>query len=307
MPNDDISHNSINKVAVLGGSGFIGSHLVLHLLQPGYSLNILFNKTRPDLISLRGRINIFEGNIDDVESLEKCFEGCDAVYHLVGIIAETRDKSFRKTVEMGTQNVVVAAKNSGISKIFYLSALGTSENSSSLYFQTKWAAEEAVRNSGLDYTIFRPSIVYGPEDDFINRIAKMVRYSPLIPVIGDGLYKFQPVYVEELCAVMALSSQRNFTSRQTYEIGGPERLTYLEILDIIKNIIGIKKYNIHLPMGLVKAAVRVLEKILKPVPITVDQLNMMTAGSTCDHAIVEKEFGAKFSSMEMQLPDYLRK
>lgn len=307
MINNEASQNSIRKVAVLGGSGFIGSHLVLQLLQLGYSLNILSNKTRPDLISLRGQINVFEGNIEDISSLEKCFEDCDAVYHLVGIISETKYKTFEKTVEAGTQNVVEAAKKCGVSKIFYLSALGTSFDAQSFYFQTKWAAEEAVKNSGLDYTIFRPSIVYGAEDDFINKIVKMMKYSPLIPVIGDGLYKFQPVYVDELCAVMALSSQRDITSRKTYEIGGPEQLTYLEILDIIKNIIGIKKYNVHLPFGLVKFAASVLEKIFKPAPITVDQLNMMSAGSICDHTIVEKEFGARFSRMEFQLSGYLRK
>lgn len=296
------------RIAVLGGTGFIGSSLMFYLLQLGYQLHVLYNKRKPELESLRDQIKLFQGSIEDEESLRACFEGCDEVFHLVGIIAETRKNTFAGTVEQGTKNVVAAAKDAGVKKIYYLSALGTDENAESNYYKSKYVAEQTVKDSGLDYTIFRPSVVFGPDDDFINRVIKMVRLSPLVPVIGDGKYKLQPVYVEELCAVMADSTRRDFTSQKVYEIGGAEALTYLEIVDIIKRAVGMpSKSNIHLPLGMMKAVAAILEKILKPAPLTRDQLKMMAAGSTCDQTIVEKEFGVKFSSLEFQILSYVEK
>ena len=293
------------KIAVLGAGGFIGSSLVFYLMQLGYKLHILVNSTRPDITSIRGQVEMFNGSIEDEQSLRTCFEGCDAVYHLVGIIAETRQKTFEGTVAEGTRKVVAAAKVSGVKKIYYLSALGATKNSPSKYFRAKWAAERAIIDSGLDYTIFRPSIVYGQGDSFLNKLAKMIRLSPLIPVIGDGKYKLQPVFVEELCAIMADSTRREFSAHKIYEIGGPDQLTYLEILDILKTVLDIKKTNIHLPLPLMRLMAGILEFFMKPAPLTRDQLLMMAAGSICDQTIVEKEFGVAFSSLETQVPKYM--
>ncbi|MCK5125484.1 MAG: complex I NDUFA9 subunit family protein [candidate division Zixibacteria bacterium] len=296
-----------NTIAVLGASGFIGSSLVLYLMQLGNKLHLLINETDPGITSLRGQVQTFNGSINNIDALNSCFEGCDAVYHLVGIIAETRSKSFQKTVIEGTQDVVRAAKNAGVKKIYYLSALGAEENADSKYHQSKWYVEQAIIESGLDYTIFRPSVVFGPGDKFINQIIKMVRYSPLIPVIGDGLYKLQPVYVEELCAVMADAARRTESSKQIYEIGGAEQLTYMEIVDIIKRVTGIKKTAMHIPVSLMKTVAMFMELVLKPAPLTIDQLKMMAAGSTCDNSVVEKEFGVTFSSLESQILNYMER
>ncbi len=294
-------------VAVLGGSGFIGTYLVLDLLRMGHRINLLVNKTDPGFASPRGTIRIFNGSIENDITLAECLDGCKVVYHLVGLIAETRDKTFRKTVAEGTAKVVAVAKSKGVEKIIYLSALGTKENAESLYHQTKYEAERHVINSGLDYTIFRPSVVYGAQDKFINRIARMIRLSPLVPVIGDGLYKLQPVYVEELCAIIAITPQKSFASRRIYDIGGPQQLTYLEIVDIVKQLLGRRRGKVHVPLWVARSAAAIMEKLFQPAPLTADQLKMMRAGSTCDHTIVEKEFGVRFSPLEMQLQKYLRK
>lgn len=301
------SSQEIKTVAVLGGSGFIGTYLVLNLLQLGCRVNLLSNKTEPGFKSTRGQIRIFSGSIENDVALANCLEGCEIVYHLVGIIAETRDKTFEKTVSQGTGNVVQAAKARGIKKIIYLSALGTSENADSVYFQSKYKAEQHIINSGMDYTIFRPSIVYGVRDQFINKLAKMVKYLPIVPVIGNGQYKLQPVYVEELAALMADTLRRSNLSNRIFEIGGPEQLTYLEIIDIIKRVLRRKRARIHIPFLLVKFMAVIMEKILRPAPITVDQLKMMKAGSTCDHTVAETEFGVKFSPLELKLQEYLGK
>jgi NADH dehydrogenase len=310
MPENQLDSSSDESrpitIAILGASGFIGRYLVFNLIQMGHRLRLFAHQTDPDFISPRGQIKTFYGSIENEQDLTQCFEECDLVFHLAGIIAETRNKTFENTVARGTARLVSAAQKVGVKKILYLSALGTTEGAESLYHKTKWEAEQLIINSGLDYTIFRPSIVYGIKDKFINTIARMIRLLPVVPVIGDGLYKLQPVYVEELCAVMAMSSTREFTSGRIFEIGGPEQLTYLEILDIIQRTIQRKRAKIHIPLSLARIAAYVLEKIIKPAPLTRDQLKMMAAGSTCDHTVVEKEFGVKFSPLETQLQKYLR-
>ncbi len=300
-------YNPSLHVAVLGGSGFIGTYVVLNLLQMGYTVHLLKNKTDPGFVSPQGRVKIFRGSIENDIALAECFEGCRTVYHLVGIIAETRNQTFRKTVAGGTEKVVSVAKTRGITKIIYLSALGASRESDLLYWRTKFEAEQYIINSGLDYTIFRPSIVYGVQDKFINKIARMAKYLPLVPVIGDGRYKLQPVYVEELSALLADTLRRAQTSRKIYEIGGPEQLTYLEVIDIINRVLKRRRGKIHIPFPLARLVAVILEKVLKPAPLTVDQLKMLKAGSICDHTLAEEEFGVKFTPLEVQLQKYLRK
>jgi nucleoside-diphosphate-sugar epimerase len=303
----DLFPGEPTTVAVLGGSGFIGSHLVLNLLHLGYRLRLLINSTNPDLVSPTGRIETIRGSIEDEQALKNCFTGCHIVYHLVGLIAETRTKTFQKTVVEGTGHVVAAAHASGVRKIIYLSALGAGPDQPSRYYRTKYAAERAVTASGLDYTIFRPSIVFGPEDKFFNMLAGMIRRSPVVPVIGDGRYRLQPVYIEELCTVMARASREAVTSGRVYEIGGPEPLTYLEILDIIKRVLNKKRMTIHVPVWMARWGARMMESLLKPAPLTVDQIAMLTAGSICDPTKVEKELGVKFSPLEQQLRTYMGK
>jgi uncharacterized protein YbjT (DUF2867 family) len=310
MPNTpgngpDANHET-QAIAVLGSGGFIGTYLTLNLLRMGDRLHLLSHKTNPDFVSPGGQIRTFHGSIEDEESLVRCFTGCDLVYHLVGIIAETRTKTFQKTVAGGTAKVVSAAQSAGVKKIIYLSALGTTSDAESLYFKSKWQAEQHIITSGLRYTIFRPSIVYGKEDKFINKIADMVRRLPVLPVIGGGHFRLQPVYVEELCAVMAVAGRKDFTIGKTYEVGGPEPLTYMEILDIIQRVLGRRRIRVHIPMAMIRSAAAILELVMKPAPLTRDMLKMMVAGSTCDQTVVEKEFGVKFSRLEAQLQGYLR-
>lgn len=297
--------NNSPPVAILGGSGFIGSSLVFKLLHIGARINFLTHRSDPDLLSPGGQIKFFKGDINDSKSLENCFSGCAALYHLVGIIAETKSQTFQKTVLEGTEAVIHAARKTGVKKIIYLSALGTNLHAKSNYHRTKYGAEQLIIKSGLDYTIFRPSVVFGSGDQFINMIARMVRQFPVVPVIGDGQYKLQPVFVEDLTTIMALSLARSQSSNKLYEVGGPEALTYLEILDIIKQILNKRRPNIHLPVSLMRLIASVLERFLTPAPITVDQLKMMEAGSTCDETLVEKEFEFKFTTLEKQLPAYL--
>ena len=292
------------KIAVTGAFGFIGQNLVAELSRRGYSLRLLSHRKRP--MTETGRsVEVVEANVHDSDSLSKAFKNIDMVFHLVGIIAETRQLTFDKTVVAGTYNVVSACREQGVKRLIYLSAAGTSPDSRSRYFQSKWKAEEAVKGSGLDYTIFRPSVVFGEGDGFVTMLVKMIKRFPLVPIIGSGRSALQPVYIGDLVKVMADSLENKRAVKRIFEIGGPEVLEYRQIITILKRVLNKKRGSLYLPLGLMKMNAFVLEKIMKPAPITRDQLIMLEAGNKADNGILMDAFDIALTSFEDGIRKYM--
>nr|MBN2278899.1 complex I NDUFA9 subunit family protein [candidate division Zixibacteria bacterium] len=292
------------RIAITGATGFVGRHLVAALRQTGHELRLLVHR-REGTSEEDKKIEYCRADVHDLDSLMAAFEKVDIIYHLVGIIAETRQLTFERTVAGGTSNVAAAARVNGTKKIIYLSAAGTSSTTISKYYQSKWAAEESIRNSDLEYTIFRPSVIFGEGDGFINTLIKSIRKSPLVPVIGDGYYRIQPVYIDDLTTIMVAAGKISKFSGETIEIGGPEILEYREILSILKKLLNTKKRNIYLPMRLMKLMAAVLEKVLKPAPITIDQLRMLEMGNICDNRRLYELFGNQLTGFEEGLKKYM--
>ncbi len=290
------------KIGVTGAFGFVGSYLVKKLLEQNHTVTVLAHSKR-DTSFWNKPVNIVNGNVENINSLQLFCQNLDVIYHLVGIIAETKTKTFSKTVAVGTQNIVSAAKKQNIKKIIYLSALGTAVDAKSKYHQTKYLAEQAVLESEIPYIIFRPSVLYGMGDGFISMLEKMIRYSPFLPVIGSGKYKMQPLYIDDLVSMMTDTTP---IENEIIEAGGPEKLEYLEILYILKKHAGKKRLNFFLPVMLMKFIASVLEKVINPAPITKDQIMMMEAGSTCDITKMKKLFSINPVSLEDGLQKYLR-
>lgn len=293
------------KIAVTGGFGFVGHHLINRLSKDNHDITIVAHKTR-DSSLLEKPVHVTHGSVNDVDSLKSSFSGVEAVYHLVGIIAETKTKSFDKTVMEGTKNVIRAAKETSVRKIIYLSALGTSENAISKYHQTKYQAEQSVINSGIPYVIFRPSIIYGKGDGFVSMLTRMMKLSPFLPVIGGGRYKMQPVYIDDLTDVMAQAVALHDAENKIFDIGGPEKLEYLQILHILTQVCGKKRLNLFLPKAFMLFIASVLEKIIKPAPITKDQILMMDIGNTGDISLMKKIFHIDPIRFEDGLRKYMR-
>ena len=287
------------RIGVTGATGFIGRHLVSKLLSQNKNVSVLTHSQKSQL----DPVTIFQGSVEDSHSLDSFCKEIDILYHLVGIIAETRKKTFDKTVVEGTENIVEAAKKHHIKKIVYLSALGTAESALSKYHQTKFLAEQAVMHSGIPYAIFRPSVVYGEGDGFVSLLVKMIRYSPFTPIIGTGKFQLQPIYIDDLTDMM---TKIDFLEDEIISIGGPEKLEYLEILYLLKKHLGKKRLNIFLPTVLMKMVASVLEPILKPAPITRDQILMMEEGSTCDITKMKQLFSNNPIKFEDGLKKYLR-
>jgi len=293
------------KIAVIGGTGFVGSKLMGALLKTDYHIRLLEHRKSSKYKS-ESQVESVQGDIHDYESMEKAFEGIDVVYHVVGIIAETKHLTFQKTIIEGTQKLVDAAKKQGVKKIIYVSALGTEKNAQSRYFKAKYSSEQSIINSSLKYVIFRPSIIYGRDDSFVNKFKKMIKFSPVVPIIGDGKYRLQPIKGEELGTMMVESILNKKAENQIIDTAGPVDYQFVEIIAMLKRHLNKNRINIYFPIWMMKLNARILEKILKPAPLTTDQIIMLQKGSTCDITKQQEIFGLKLTPLEEGLKEYTR-
>lgn len=222
------------------------------------------------------------GDILDTKSLAAAAAGVDAVVHLVGIIFQRRGASFDDIHRQGTINAIAAASKAGAQRFVHMSALGTGPGATSAYHRTKWQGEEAVRLSGIPYTIFRPSVIYGPGGEFINMLVRQVKMLPAIPVIGNGRYQMQPVWVEDVAACFSQALQKPETVNQVYEIGGPQPLSYNEMIDTICRVMGRTRLKVHIPVPLVRPVAWLCERFMSKPLLTTDQLAMLLKDNICD-------------------------
>ncbi len=270
------------KIFISGGTGFVGEHLCRTLRERGHQLRLLVHRRRG--ADERG-IEYVTGDITDLKSCAAEMSGCDAIVNLVGIIREFPGKgtTFERLHVQVTANLLTAAALNGINRYLQMSALGTRAGAVSAYHQTKWRAEESVRKSSMEWTIFRPSLIFGPHDGFINMLAAQLRLTPIMPVIGNGRYRLQPIHVDDVVRCFALALEMPETVRQTYELCGNDRVTYEELLDMIAASLGRSRpFKPHLPLGVMQMIIPLLQKI--PLfPITMDQLQMLLEESICDN------------------------
>ncbi|MCG8405518.1 MAG: complex I NDUFA9 subunit family protein [Phycisphaerales bacterium] len=308
----------LTRVLVTGGSGFVGRAVVRELIARGHKPVCLVR----DRLKLTAglpevpddRLEMVAGDLFDDDALAQAAHGAEAVVHLVGIIAENRMKkqTFERVHFEGTQRVVDACKQAGVKRYVHMSALGTRTNAVSEYHRTKWAAENYVRGSGLDWTIFRPSIIHGPEGEFM-RLMKAFMCDLTIPVIayfGDGQNKLQPVSVKDVahCFIAALSMQE--TIGQVYELGGPEAMTWKELYRTCRDLIpDAKRWKpmISQPVWAAKlTAMTVMKLPILPrmMRFNVGQVQMSQEDSVCGIEPVEKTFGIRLRDFREELAAY---
>ena len=284
------------RVLLTGARGFVGREVRRQLRERGFEVVALSRNLRagdagPGVIQVAADIA--------GEGWQRWCEGCTAAIHLVGIIRESprAGATFERTHVRATEGVVKACRDIGIRRILQMSALGARDDAATPYHRSKWQAEEAVRRSGLEWTIFRPSLIFGPGDGFTGALVPALRRFPFFPVFGDGTYQLQPVAVAEVarCFVAALESPA--AVGQTFALGGPEALTYDETLRRIAGSLGLRRTLVHVPLGLAKAAISVLQH-LPGAPITREQLTMLVEGSTCDTTATRLAFGIPVARFE---------
>jgi len=277
-------------ILVTGGTGFVGSNLVRRLRNDDIAVRALVRDPGRGQALKDIAVDIVEGDVSNRESLEKAAHGCDRVVHLVGIIQETQNAKFQTVHVDGTRNVLEAAKKAGVRHILYQSALGTRPGAVSAYHKTKWQAEELVRASNVPYTILRPSLIYGPGDQFTMRLVEMIKHLPVLPVIGSGQSRIQPLYIDDAvsCIVKAITGDSFFN--EMLEIGGPDQLTYEELVGAVADALGVYRPTMHMPVFLAKGAARFLETLLTAPPVTSDQLIMLQEDNVCSMRDIRDAF-----------------
>lgn len=300
------------KILVTGGTGFVGTHLVNALSRRGHDVAVLAR--HPD--RARNRYNRpverVRGDVLHPPSLASALQGRDAVIHLVGIIHEKGAQTFDRMHREAVGNVVTAMQPTDARRLLHMSAVGAAEDSPSEYGRTKAAGERAVRASGLDWTIIRPSIVFGPGDGFVSLLAPIVDKNPLfIPVIGRGETRFQPVSVYDVARVFADSLEKPETIGKTFEVGGPDVLTLNEIYREIATVLGKRrKPLLHFPLWWGRLLARIFESLarrgwISHPPLTLDQLKSLSRDNVGDVSETVAVFDGEWREFRHGLREYL--
>lgn len=298
------------KVFLTGATGYVGSAIFRKLIEVGHH-PVCLVRTKSEN-QLPGDIpmdqyTLVNGDLHQPDSYIHKMGGCSVIIHLVGIIREIPQKgiSFEYVHQEGTRILVDAAKKAGIQRFVHMSALGARENAISAYHRTKFAAEQFVIHSEMAYRIFRPSVIFGPHDGFVNQLAGLVRL-PITPVIGNGAYRLQPVSIHTV-ATSFVQAIDNEGYNEIYEVGGPEKLAFNTILDEIGGAIGKKKVRkLHQPLSLMRPIVSWLEHF-PFFPITTAQLTMLIEENICqDESSFYRDFSFKPIYFRQGIREYLQ-
>ena len=285
-------------VLVTGATGFLGRRVVRELLERGHQVRCLVHTPGRERMFPHREIEVQYGSINDPVSLKSAFYDAESVIHLVGVIRPRRRESFDAVHREGTANVLAAAKEAGASHFLHVSVIGAANDRTYPYLYTKWLGEQEVVNSGIHFTIFRPSMLFGEGDEFINAMAGLVRLFPLVPVIGSGRNRLQPLAADDLARCIAITLGREDLKGKTIELGGTKRLSYNELVTEVAKAMGKRRLRIHLPVWAMYIAAAISQGILPRAPITTEQIRMLSIRSVAEMGEVERLFGFTPQSLE---------
>ncbi|MDF1722344.1 MAG: complex I NDUFA9 subunit family protein [Minwuia sp.] len=297
------------RVTVFGGSGFIGRHLVRRLARAGATVTVAvrytegaqFLKPMGDV----GQVIPVYANISKPATVARAVAGADAVVNLVGVLHQG-DQSFSAAHAAGARNVAQAVAEAGITKLIQMSALGASAGSQASYAKTKAAGEAAALDAVPTAVILRPSVVFGPEDDFLNRFGAMSRIAPALPLVGGGGTRFQPVYVGDVADAIVAAINSDDAAGRTFELGGPRVMTFREILEFVLAETGRFALLLPLPFGVAKTMGAIMQLLPVP-PLTLDQVRLLEEDNVVsDGAAGFAELGiTELEPVEAIAPGYL--
>ena len=297
------------RTAVLGGSGFIGRYIVQRLAARGDVIPVgcrraedaKFLKPLGDV----GQIATLNLTIGDEQIMPAFLAGNDALVNCVGILRESGSQTFDRVHHTGPARLARLAREAGIERFVHISAIGADSRSSSAYARTKAAGEAAVRDAFPTVTILRPSVVFGAEDQFFNQFAAMATISPVLPLIGGGHTRFQPVYVGDVAEAVVKCLDDPTTAGRTYELGGPKVYTFRELIELMLGEIRRKRLLVDLPFGLAAIQARLMSILPNP-PLTPDQVELLKRDNVVSSgALTLAALGITPTAVEGVLPSYL--
>jgi NADH dehydrogenase len=273
-------------ILVTGASGYVGSNLVRHLVKAGKPVRAIVHnpqKAAARLSDVRDRIEIVEGDVTHPASLRPALKDVRAVVHLVAIAIESGDQTYEKINIQGTINMVYAAKEAGIHRFINMSQNGADSSLPYRFLASKGRAQDYVAASGLDWTALRPSVIWGPQDEFANVQARLIKLTPLIfPIVGNGQAKFQPVYIGDVIEVIARCLDDDSTIGHEYGLGGPEVLTYEEMVRRVLSALKTRRLLVKIPVPLLRPVVKLMEIALPKPPVTTSLLDLLKVDNVID-------------------------
>jgi uncharacterized protein YbjT (DUF2867 family) len=268
-------------ILVTGGTGFVGPRIVHALRERDQPVRSLVRSpdSRAAATLASWGSELVPGDMGDAESLRHAVEDVEVVVHLVAI-RQGSDDDFRRVMEQGTHDLVAAAKDAGIRRFVLMSALGTSEETKDLvpYYRSKWEMEQAVRGSGIEHVVFRPSFVFARDGGILPTFRRLARVAPVTPIIGSGRQRIQPIWVDDVAAYFAAGVGKPEAANRTFELGGPDAVTWNEFWRRLKRALGQRRPSVHVPMGLMRLNALVTERLPGNIPLTRDLLTMLEHG-----------------------------
>jgi uncharacterized protein YbjT (DUF2867 family) len=300
-------------VTVFGGSGFVGRHVVRALAKAGWRVRVAVR--RPDLAGHLqpmggvGQIMAVQANLRYPDSVMRAVEGADAVVNLVGILAESGRQNFSAVQSEGARTIGMACARANITNVVHVSAIGADKNSPSIYAKSKWEGEVGILTGVPTAVIMRPSIIFGPEDNFFNQFASLARVLPALPLIGGGETKFQPVFVGDVADAIVLALDGKAKAGAVYELGGPAVWSFKDILSYILKETDRKRLLIPVPFSIAMIQGRIFENLPGQL-LTRDQVTLLKSDNLVSEAAQKSKrtlegLGIKPTSVETIVPSYL--
>ncbi len=280
-------------ILVTGASGYVGNNLVRRLVKAGKPVRAMVGhveKAKLRLSDIDSMVEIIQGDVTKPETLGKAMQGIDTVVHLVAIAIEKGNRTYEAINTQGTINVVDAAIAAGIKRFINMSQNGASPDIPYRFLRSKGIAQAYVAKSGLDWSAVKPSVIWGPQDEFANVQARLIKLTPIFfPIVGNGKATFQPVYVGDVVEAIARSIDDPSTIGQEYEVGGPEVLTYEDIVKRVLKALGTRRVLIKVPVPLLRPVVAIMQVVLPVPPATTTLLDLLAVPNVVsDNALVSK-------------------
>jgi uncharacterized protein YbjT (DUF2867 family) len=291
-------------ILVTGGTGFVGPHVVHALRARELPVRVLVRDTRRGTRAAAWGAELAVGDVTDPASLRAATAGVDTVVHLVAIIKGSR-ADFERVMAEGTRNLVAAAKEAGVRRFVLMSALGVNEQTKNAvpYFAAKWEMEQAVKESGIEHVIFRPSFVFGKDGGALPTFVRLARFAPVTPIVGSGTLRLQPIWVEDVAEHFARAVDLVPAANRTFELGGPDAPTWNEFWERLKRVLGSRRPSIHVPVAALRLQAALTEK-LPGAPVTRDQLTMLLLG---DNVVTSTDAVETFKLPLVPLDEQLRR
>lgn len=282
-------------ILVTGASGYVGNNLVRRLVKLGYSVRAMVGSPEKAVIRLKDvepHIQIVKGDVTRPETLDEWMQGIDTVIHLVAIAIEKGARTYETINTQGTINVVEAAKKAGVRRFINMSQNGATATTPYRFLRSKGKAQEYIASSGLEWTALKPSVIWGPQDEFANVQARLIQMTPIVfPIVGDGKAQFQPVHVGDVVEAFARCVDDRSTIGHEYGLGGPEVLEYEEIVNRVLKALGTSRFKIKVPVAILRPAVVLMQSVLPNPPVSTTLLDLLAVPNIVSENALITKFG----------------